>query len=248
MSNQRRLRLILSAVAAAACLTGCGQQQTSPDAEPPQRLTTEQAQALAVLRFNNFSAGRIPLTLETHGAVTMRASVVVDFRAGAAYGDYTTSEAGSTEPLTSGVIAWSSDQVGTASGTADGAVPAATAWTQRAMDASQPNDVALALALQLGADRPENPVLLQQSGARLLRVEGKGDDTVYVMSGPGRAAADGSPGTASSSRTTYWVDRTGHLVRFEAQIGGGEPATFTVGDGDPAAIPGKVLRFLRRAS
>jgi hypothetical protein len=245
--DQRRLRLTLSAVAAAACLVGCGQQHGDrPD--PPKRLTTEQAQALAVLRFNNFSAGRVPLTIEAHGAVTLRARVVVDFRAGAAYGDYTTSEPDSADPLTRGVIAWSSEQVGTASGSTDGAVPAATAWTQRALDASQPVDVALALALQLGADRPENPALLQQSGARLLRVEGQGDKTVYVMSGPGRATAERGAGGAASSRTTYWVDRTGHLERLEAQIGSGDPATFTVDDAEPATIPAKVLRFLRRAS
>lgn len=204
-------------------------------------LSSEQAQALAVVRFNNYSAGVIRAEIEAAGAVEMDADVLVDLRAGAAYGTYAATDPATSEPVASGVIAWSLEMVGTAEGDDPAQVPKATAWTQRAMDPTQPLDVALALALQLGVDRPENPVLLQQSSARLLRTEGSGDDRLWVITGPG--SADGK----TASRTTYWVDTTGHLDRMEAQVGSGEPVQIeleTAAEGD--AIPDKVLRFLRR--
>ncbi|MBM7516974.1 hypothetical protein [Nocardioides nitrophenolicus] len=230
-------------MAAAVCLAACGGQQAATKQDDgPRPLTNEQAQALAVVRFNNYSAGTIRLEIKAQGTVDMDADVLVDLRVHAAYGSYQATDPATSDPVASGVIAWSAEQVGTASGDDPAQVPKATAWSQRAMDSSQPLDVALALALQLGDDRPENPVLLQQSSARLLRTEGKGEDRVWVMTGPG--SADGK----TESRTTYWVDATGHLERMEARIGSGDPAVFTVEEAPaPDEIPAKVLRFLRRA-
>lgn len=230
------------AVAAAVFLAACsGPEAATERSDAPQVLSNEQAQALAVVRFNNYSAGTIRLEIEAQGTVEMTADVLVDLRSHVAYGSYQATDPATSEQVGSGVIAWSNDQIGTAVTDDPTQVPKATAWTLRAMDASQSLDVALALALQLGDDRPENPMLLQQSIARLLRSEGKGDDRLWVMTGPG--SSDGK----TESRTTYWVDATGHLQRMEARIGGAS-AVFEVEA--PAAdekIPDSVLRFLRRA-
>lgn len=254
MNGRQRLRRTLSVVAAVVVLvTGCGRGSSDTPSEDqeatpqPQLLTTEQAQALAVMRFNNYSAKRIRLAVRAPGTVGIEADVVVDYRVGAAYGSYTVTDAGgedapdeatAAEADGAGAIAWSSQLVGTA---AVDRVPRPDQWTQRAMDPSRPVDVALAMALSLGSDRPENPVLLQQSDARLLRVEGSGADELLVISGPG--AADGT----QESRTTYWIDDTGHLERMEARIGSGEPAVFEVVEAEVAEpLPAPVLRALRK--
>jgi hypothetical protein len=76
-------------------------------------------------------------------------------------------------------------------------------------------DAALAMILQLGDDRPENPLLLQQSDARWIRADRVGEVKVDVMTGPSPEGAPPGAGT----RTRYWVDATGHVLRMEARIG-----------------------------
>ena len=107
------------------------------------------------------------------------------------------------------------------------------------------------LTLNLGTDRPENPALLQQSGARLLRTEGSGKTKTWVISGPGSENADGNGPSASASpssqaKTTYWVDTTGHLQKFAGDLGG-RTATITIeaASGFPARIPPAIYGYLR---
>ncbi len=228
-------------------LTGCGQQQPKP-----QRLNTDQAQALAIMRFNNYSARHLNTTISaTTGTVKFKARAIIDTRRGAGYAEYTASDPTSGNVINKGMLAWNNSLVETAEGGDFTHPPAAKGWTERSLTSASTTDILLVLALELSADRPENPALLQQGGARLLRTEGSGSKTTYVIAGPGSSAADtgggsASPSASTGSKTTYWVDKTGHLSKFVADLGG-SPATITVtgATGYPTAIPKVIYRYLR---
>ncbi|MFJ6773760.1 hypothetical protein ACIQOV_22890, partial [Kitasatospora sp. NPDC091257] len=88
---------------------------------------------------------------------------------------------------------------------------------------ADPLDAGLNLLVQLGADRPDNPLLLAQSGARWLgrdRIDGKGYDR---FAGP---RAQGSAPDGARSPLTYWVDGDGGLRRVTMRMPGlGTPTT-----------------------
>ena len=62
--------------------------------------------------------------------------------------------------------------------------------------------------LDLGSDRPENPLLLQQDGAQWLRSDSVDGAPVDVFT----ATADGN--------ARYWVDHDGLMQRAEVLVGG----------------------------
>jgi hypothetical protein len=251
MRARQGLRLVIPAAVAAVALTACG--GGGPHAVSPQRLNTAQAQALAIMRFHNYDKGVLDVRVDVPaGSVDFRADAVLDLRQGVAYGEYSTTLPHSSAKVSSGVIAWSRSLVETTDGGTFAQKPKATAWTERPIGQASAIDVMLLLALDLGDDRPENPALLQQSGARLLRTEHSGGKNIWVISGPGSAVADtGLPspaaaGTQTQSRTTYWIDSTGALSRFEADLGGATARLSVEGtSGYPAAVPKRIFKYLR---
>jgi hypothetical protein len=246
------LRLVIPAAATAVLLVGCG--STAPKADLPQRLSTEQAQALAIMRFQNYDDRVLNVTIDVPGKpVDFHARAVIDLRDHAGFGEYSTKPAGTSEVLTSGVIAWSQSLIATTDGGSFKMLPAASDWTQRQIGQSSAVDAMLLLALQLGQDRPENPVLLQQSSARLLRTEKVDGKQFWVISGPAPTGADSdsennAPNTdrAAESRTRYWIDEEGSMSRFEANLGGMWATLKVVDPGDePVKIPRKIRAVLR---
>lgn len=77
------------------------------------------------------------------------------------------------------------------------------------------------LILGLSTDRPENPQLLLQSGAKWLRQDAIGDTPVDVITGP---IPDGS----TESSYQYWIDKDGTLRRVEARLDGRDWSRFTL--------------------
>lgn len=252
--NHQRLRLVSLAAAAAAVvlLAGCGSEK--PVAQEPKRLNTEQAQALAIMRFQNFNKRVLHVKIDVPAKpVDFHAEAVLDLRDHVGFGEYTTTNSGTSDVVTSGVIAWSQDLIATTDGGDFKQLPPDSAWTQRPIGQSTAVDAMLLMALQLGGDRPENPVLLQQSSARLLRTEKHNGKPVWVISGPAASGADvtatnGAEDDANSqtSRTTYWIDKEGMLSRFEAKLGGSRAALAVVApSGAPDTIPPRIRSILR---
>ena len=95
-----------------------------------------------------------------------------------------------------------------------------TGWSTTALSGQ---DSALATAqlvlLGIGQDRPENPQLLLQNGAKWLKSATIDNKKVDVMSGP---LAEG----ATVSNLRYWVDHSGTLLRLQARLGGQDWSTF----------------------
>lgn len=265
MSRWQRLRPVLPVATAAALavvlLVACGGPDQGADGDDPvpgpRALGVEHAQALAITRFRNYDDGTIYLDIDAPGAATFDIRALVDLRSHVGYGEYTATDPLTGDELAAGLIAWSGTGLMTTSEGGFGDVPSAEAWERRALERSSPLDVSLTLALNLGADRPENPALLQQSDARLLDTEKDGGETVFVIRGPsseaaeGQASPDPSAGAADApgqGRTTYWVTADGDLRRFEARLGGADDLTTTmeVVDGAdlPARPPRRVLGYL----
>jgi hypothetical protein len=243
------VRLLCLAVALGLVATlgaACGSGDKAAEATAT-RLTTDQAQALAVMRFRTWSRKPATFKVAVTSNVAFSATVAIDFSRGAGYGNYRTTRPGSATTLDEGVIAWSGSYIETThTGTAS-ALPDVSAWAERPVDTSNLIDLTLLLASNLGADRPENPALLQQGGARLLRTIGTGDGKVWEIRGPGSSAADTAGSTQATSKTTYQVTPAGELKRFAADLGTEEPATVVAVSAPelPATLPPAIATYLR---
>ena len=234
----RRALALLTAVFLTVGVAACAPE--TPDAAPTATgLSSEQAERLAVSRFRNFDAGVRSVTVEIPG--TTSGTLVVtgwfDYAAVAGYAAVTADG----EPA--GLIWWSHDTIATRSGQVDAALPAPIdGWQSGPLDASAtPLANALALVAALGADRPENPQLLAQSDALFLRDDEVDGERVEVFAGPSSDEA-GAASTPLESRSHYWVDPTGVLLRFDAANGAEDRMSVNFGDGAgttiPTAVPG----------
>jgi len=238
------LSVVLSLIAALG--TACGSDDEVAEATPT-RLTTDQAQALAVMRFRTWSRKPATFKVAVTSNVAFSATVAIDFTRGAGYGNYQTTRPGSDATLDQGVIAWSGSYIETTHTGTAAALPGVSAWAERPVDTSNLIDLTLMLASNLGADRPENPALLQQGGARLLRTIGTGDAKVWEIRGPGSSAADTADSTQATSKTTYRITPDGELRRFEADLGTDEPATVVAVSAPelPTTLPPAIATYLR---
>ena len=171
-----RASVIGCLVAIVLALSAC---TSSPDPSAPDAsarpVTTEEAQLLAVTRFNNYDAGTRPFstTLTEQGA-ELTVTGWIDYVAHVGYASVT----GAFDPQ---AMVWSDTTVGIIPQTPDEdgnpilPMPAADAeWQSRPLDPTTSRlDAMLAVLSSLGSDRPDNPLLVQQTGALWLR-----DDTV----------------------------------------------------------------------
>lgn len=223
----RRALLALGSAVALAATAGCSDDGMRP-------LTTEESERLAVIRFNAWDEGTRALQLQLVGTPEpLRLSGWVDYRASVAYTAIRTADG--AEQL--GLVHW--DRAVKASRPApvpDPVLPPPPdGWQSSPLNHEQAVfDTALAMVLQLGADRPDNPLLLAQSDARWLRADRVGDVTVDVMTGP---TPEGAPDQAGS-RLRYWVDQQGNLLRLEAIVGQTDLwSTFDFSPGDGVTVP-----------
>ena len=140
---------------------------------------------------------------------------------------------GSAAPqLDHGLIVWDGNGLGLAPAL-DGTPPWQQAehvprsgWSPRSYT-TDPLDAGLRLLIGLGADRPDNPLLLAQSGARWLgraRVDGRDCDEIAGPRATGTTPGTGPDG--GKSPLTYWVDGNGDLLRVTMRMPGlGTPTT-----------------------
>lgn len=217
------MKRLLALLVALLLLAGCS--------SPPQwhPVTTEESQQLATTRFHNFDAGTRPFATQlTVQGTQLTLQGWIDFANHVGL-------AGVTGPTFSPqtLIWWGQGQVALKDGAPNGqpgeipAPSAAGGWQVRDLEASASNLDALLIFLgALGADRPENPLLLQQAGALWLRkdtVEVGGKKTeVAVFAAPPQESALGPNDPAPTPETAtvrLWVDSAGVMHRVEALLG-----------------------------
>lgn len=217
--------MVLIMITCLGLILGCRASDTYGDAEP-RELTTEEAERLAVVRFNNYDRHFSTFSMSLSDG-TRRHWITgrLDFRGHLGYGNLTTD----SDPQTFALLQWDLTTVAAREAFSQQlpADPPVTRWQTRRLEPEhQPIDTALALVLQLASDRPENPLLLRQNGARwhgkdVIEVEGR-KITVDVIGGPGR---NGQP----SDRMLYFVDADGRLRKVIARSGP-SPTVITFGE------------------
>lgn len=252
--SPRRTHWFRALIALAVCgtvaggLVGYRALSEQPTARP---VTMDEASQLALSRLNLYQASPVAVTLTAAegGAVVVRVTGVVDYRTHHAVGSYettgTTGASGTPAgPLDHGLIVWDSDGLGLAPAPQGDTSPPwqqaehipRSGWSPRSYTAD-PLDAGLQLLIGLGADRPDNPLLLAQSGARWLgrdRIDGRSYDRIA-----GPRAQGSTPGTGpdgGQSPLTYWVDGNGGLGRVTMRMPGlGTPTTVEFAGHDGSA-------------
>ncbi|MEV6469462.1 hypothetical protein [Kitasatospora sp. NPDC051702] len=229
------LRTAVAVVVCAAAVGGVAAYRTV-SAEPGERAVTgDEAARLALSRLNLYQASpvTVALTAAEGGGVQVRVEGIVDYRTHRGAGRYLVT--GANGPLDHGLIVWDAGGLGLAPAAQGAPAPDAagppweqaervprTGWSPRTYTAD-PLDAGLQLMVQLGADRPDNPLLLAQSGARRLgrdRIDGRDHDR---FAGP---RAQGAAPDAGRSPLTYWVDGDATLRRVTMRMPGlGTPTT-----------------------
>lgn len=223
----------------AALATACGLLTACAPAEPePRVLTTEEAELLAVVRFNNYDAGTRSIDLTVPGQDGIRVEGWADFASHIGYG--TAYDLASDDAL--GLLRWNLSTIGVREGTlpAELLPPPVDNWSVAGLDASSAINVSLALLLSLGSDRPDNPQLLQQTDARWLRTDEVAGTPVTVFAGPSADAVATAQPARGSELTRYWVDDDGLLLRFEARSDPSADEWVVVDFGDGGADIGDV--------
>lgn len=244
-----RRSLLLAAVAATA-LSACGgsggpatTSGAAPSGSGPRPLTTDEASALAMVRFRQFEASPVPVTMSWPGSPAVTFAATLDLRKHFGYGTFTTEADGST--LDRGFVAWDLETLATAqvAGTPR-KVPKTDLWYRRSMSTEIRRDIFLAVALNLGSDRPENPALLRQSSARFLRYDELDGDRVSVIEGPRPAGAEGS--ADGRGRLRYWLDDRQRFRKLEAYLGDQEGRFASLVVADPHRSASAIRPVARR--
>ncbi|MGA5818032.1 hypothetical protein ACPC54_09255 [Kitasatospora sp. NPDC094028] len=261
-ARPRRRRWLGALLAVAVCGGAVGglavYRAASADDAGERPVTVDEASRLALSRLNLYQASPVTVTLTADEGSGVRIEVtgVLDYRTHHGVGGYrTTGPGGATPPARpagpsagptagprtdQGLIVWDTDGLGLAPAPAGASgqpweqaehVPR-PGWSPRSYT-TDPLDAGLQLLVQLGADRPDNPLLLAQSGARWLgrdRIDGRDYDR---FAGP---RAQGSAPDGGRSPLTYWLDGDGGLRRVTMRMAGlGTPTTIDFGGRDAAA-------------
>lgn len=247
----RRRRLWFATLAVVAlCGTTAGglavQRALSDDGDTDRVVTIDEAGRLAASRLMLYQASpvAVSLTVAEGGGVTIRVEAVVDYRTHRAVGSYAVT--GAAGSLDRGLIVWDGAGLGLTPLPVGVDGPAwqqaehipRSGWSSRVYT-TDPLDSGLKFLIQLGADRPDNPMLLAQSGARWLgreRIQGR---TYDKFSGPRAQDAVRNEANGTRSPLTYWVDGDGGLRRATMRMPGlGTPTTIEItGRDDKARMP-----------
>ncbi|MGW8484555.1 hypothetical protein ACWGJP_15605 [Microbacterium sp. NPDC055903] len=222
MPSPSRAGAALFAICVLLSLAGCASPgpmtQATPSAgiEHPQRLTSGQAEELAAMRFRAHAAGIRGFDarlLSEEG--DLRVIGWVDFAADTGYASVVAADS------TAFLVVWDAAQVAFLDGGEAGAPqpsPPEGDWQVSTFDPGASGLTRLLAALLLlSEDRPENPQLIAQNGARYLGEEQVGDVPTSHYSG---VAADAAAGDEPDLGTQYWLDGEGDLVRFGIVLAG----------------------------
>ncbi|WP_420803353.1 hypothetical protein [Streptomyces naphthomycinicus] len=205
---------VVGVAAVAVTVFLLGRSGSAPDG--PRALTSDEANRLALTRFRNYEARGRAVTLTvpgTAGVLTVTASV--DYRGKLGYGVV---RGTGRDTSSDGLIEWTATSVSvhpmTDAPAHAPASPPRSGWYSRPLRSSGSSlDSSLAIALQLGADRPDNAELLPQNGAAWLGRDRVRGHRVDVMTGP--SSRDRS-GTADTVR--YWIGSDGTMYRVRADV------------------------------
>ena len=223
----RVARLLGIAVALVLLLAGCSADSAAqePTAPPARPVTTEEAQLLAVVRFNNFDTGTRPFsTAITEKGTELELQGWIDYAGHLGYAQVT----GSFTPQ---ALLWNGTTVGVHDSAPDAngnpalpiKDPTSTDWITHPLDGSTSRLDSLLIVLGgLGSDRPDNPLLLQQAGALWLRADTVDGTPVTVFASPpsDKPPAAGDPAiTTDTSPLRLWVNAAGLLRRAEIRLG-----------------------------
>ncbi|MEY9930011.1 hypothetical protein ABH926_004653 [Catenulispora sp. GP43] len=182
-------------------------------------LTSDEANRLAITRFRNYETGGRAVTITVPGtAGDLVVTGSIDYRAKLGYGVV---HGTGRDTSSDGLIEWSAtsvlvDPMPNTPATAP-ATPPGTGWYSRRLQQTGSSlDSSLAIALNLGSDRPDNAQLLPQNGAMWAGHDQVGGRQVDIMTGP---AAQGTAGTATTAGTVrYWIDADGTMYRVQAGL------------------------------
>lgn len=186
-------------------------------ADDPRPLTTDEAGRLAITRFRNYQAGGRAVTITvpaTAGGLTVTGAV--DYRRKVGYGVV---HGTGRDKSSDGLIQWTPSSVYVRPMTDvpahAPASPPRSGWYDRPLLSSgSALDTSLSIALNLGANRPDNAELLPQNGAAWRGREQVDGRRVDVMTGP--SSPDRS-GTAGNVR--YWIGSDGTMYRVRVSVG-----------------------------
>ena len=207
---------------AVAVMTGCA--TGTPEVAPARAVTSAEAQLLAIARFQNFEARTRPFeTAFTLSGVDVTMRGWVDYVAQLGYasveGEFGT-EAVLWTDSSLGAIPHPTDSDGYPSFPIPS--PDEPLWQIQELDASSSALGALVATISaLGSERPDNPLLLQQSGALWLREDDIEGTPVTVFAAPASDAPleDGVDAVDPDASTLrLWVDSTGLLRRAEVAL------------------------------
>lgn len=219
-----RARRAAGAVVATLLLASACTADGGPAAEesPPRPVTVAEAERLANVRFRNFDAGsrKVTATYTDQGhEVTLEGWF--DYTTHTGYGLV------SADGRPSDRVAWDGRLIATTTGDRLGKPEASLdGWRVGELDPlSSPLAVVLRVLAGLGADRPENPLLIRQGGALWLREDAIGQRQVTVFAGPvsggdsDEAVADNTAVDPEAAGIRYWVDRSGLAHRVDVRLG-----------------------------
>ncbi|MFT3798174.1 hypothetical protein [Microbacterium sp.] len=214
---RRALTAVLAAVVT-LCVCAC-----APAAESdPRPVTTAESELLAAMRFKNFDAGTRPFTTTVvEQGTSLHLNGWVDYASHTGYAAVT------GEGFEPQALLWTADTVAIRPAAPDDAglpvlpIPALSdqTWTSRTLQAdASALDATLALIGNLGADRPENPLLVQQTGALWLREDEIDGTAVTVFAAPpSDEVVDADTLDPDESPLRLWLDESGLLRRAQVR-------------------------------
>jgi hypothetical protein len=234
-------------VAAALGAVG-GNQSSTANRAVAHALTSDEANRLAMSRFLNYQKSGIRFTASVptpDGPLPLTGELDFSRKVGIAVTKFIDSGGtGKSASTDSAIIEWNAETVFTWLGAGNGmTVPTGlpiTVPTRRSLDPSASNvDSALVLLLNLGSDQPDNAQLLQRSNARWLHRDQVDGVSVDVISGPTaesssltkNAVAALAISNVANTRTQYWIDSSGRMVKFVAYLSSGPVAVALNGSG-----------------
>ncbi|MFF8597082.1 hypothetical protein ACF061_37900 [Streptomyces sp. NPDC015220] len=182
----------------------------------PRALTPDEANRLAITRFRNFEARGRAVTITvpgTAGGLTVTGSV--DYRGKLGYGVV---HGSGRSTAGEGLIEWTATSVfvhpmTNAPAHAPASPPRSGWYGRRLLSSGSALDSSLAIALNLGSDRPDNAELLPQNGAAWWGRDQVDGHRVDIMTGPSSRDRSGTAGTVR-----YWVGPDGTMYRVRVDV------------------------------